>query len=207
MHKFKGCHIWYLILSLLLFVSSILLFPNFTGLKWGEKLIDILLSICLLFYFIFIIIPELETFSKKHLEAKIITLIETIFIAFLMVSNTLSSFGIMDGLSNNLVIGIVLYLRGTSLIVLSIYGKQTKLKFLAKYLYILLISFSVWMMFANEIIDKYLLIGLCLLFSFLALISFIYSLIYWPKKNKIFKKKNNDTSLDVIEEIIVLEEK
>ena len=40
MKKFKGCHVIYLIISLLFVAAGIVLFPNLTNLGWGEKLLD-----------------------------------------------------------------------------------------------------------------------------------------------------------------------
>lgn len=200
MQKFKGCHIWYLVLSLLLFVGSILLFPNFLGIEFGDKLTDALLGFGLLMYFIFVIIPELDAFSKKYIELKIITLIETIFVAFLMVYSMLAFMNLLDNISKNLVAGIVLFLRGVSLLVSSYYKERLKLKKLTKYLYILLISFGVWTITYKTINDDVFLYVICVGFLLFSFISFITSLVYWPRKKR---KKDEIKNTEILESQVI----
>lgn len=184
MKKFKGCYIWYLILSLLFIAAGVLLFPNLTNLGWGERLIDLLVGVALLVYFIAVIIPSLEHFGSKHTEIKILTLVETVLVAFLMVASVLSFFDIMTTLPINIVVGGALWLRGTCLVVGAVHGRKSRFGAFGKYLYILLISLGIWVVFSNLITDKVILTSLCVVLFIAALILLIYSVKYWPKKTK-----------------------
>ena len=184
MKKFKGCHVIYLILSLLFIAAGIVLFPNLTNLGWGEKLLDLLIGLALLVYFVIVIIPSLDNFSSKHNEIKVLTVIETVLVIFLMVASFLSFFNIMSTLPINIIVGGTLWLRGTCLVVGAIHGRKSKFGVLGKYLYILLISLGIYVIFSNLITEVVLLTSLCVLLFLLALILLICSIKYWPKKAK-----------------------
>ena len=161
MKKFKGSHILYLILSLVLIAGGILLFPGLTNLGWGEKILDLLVGGILLVYFILIIIPALDKFSDKHVETKVLILIEVIAIAFLMVSSFLAFFDIMGALPIEIIVGGALWLRGTIQIVNIIHGRKSKFNWFGKYLYILLISLGVWILVGGFVTEKSILITIC----------------------------------------------
>ena len=189
MKKFKGCHVIYLIISLLLIAAVIVLFPNLTNLGWGEKLLDLLIGLALLVYFIFVVIPSLDNFSSKSTEIKVLTIIETILVAFLMVASFLSFFNVMTTFPINIIVGGTLWLRGTCLVVGAIHGRKSRFGVLGKYLYILLISLGIYVVFSNVIREVVLLTGLCVVLFLLALIMLISSIKYWPKKENTPKKK------------------
>ena len=189
MKKFNGCHIVYLLLSIVLIAAGILLFPGLTGLCWGEKVLDLLIGLILLFYFILVIIPALDKFSDKHIESKVLILIETIAIAFLMVASFLSFFEVMSALPVHIIVGGALWLRGTILVVQAIHGKRSKFNWVGKYIYILLISLGVWVIFGGVVTEKNILIAICCLFFALALMLLVFAIQYWPKKTKEEKER------------------
>jgi uncharacterized membrane protein HdeD (DUF308 family) len=101
-----------------------------------------------------------------------------------MVASFLSFFNVMTTLPINIIVGGTLWLRGTCLVVGAIHGRKSRFGVLGKYLYILLISLGVYVVFSNIITEVVLLTSLCVVLFVLALIMLISSIKYWPKKVK-----------------------
>lgn len=188
MKKFKNCHVVYLIIALILVVAGILFYPNLTNLGLGERFLDLIVAGFLLLYLISFVIPYFNKFDSKASEYKVVLIVELVAISYLLVSNVLSFFNVMGALPINKVFGIVIWVRGVSLLISCLYGRSDSLGKLSKYIDIILISCGVYFFFVATISEGEMLRSLCWLFFVLALILIIYAIVYWPKKTVVRKE-------------------
>lgn len=183
--RFKFDFIVYLVLGILLVAFGIVIFPFVTEL--GRDILKIVTAIFLIIYLITFLLPKLM--HKRNSLILAFHIIEFVVVALIALGNILSQFKIINVSGVSQTIGLTLFMRGLSELVISYCATDKKKKFVFFMLDVAILTLGVYLFAKPLISDETALIILGILFILVGGLGIYLSIRFWDKKPKSKTKK------------------
>lgn len=196
--RFKFDYILYLILGLGIIAFGICLFPFVTSV--GANILEVLTAIFLIIYLIGYLLPKILVKHNRYVTSFYI--FEFVVVGLMALGNILSQAKILNISGVVETLGVTLFVRGLSELVVSYSAPQDhRKKFVIFLIDVVVLSFGVFLVAKPILNDEQVLIILAVLFILLGLFSIFLSVSFWDKKPRVKKDKNAKKETKEVKEI------
>ena len=187
--RFKFDYIVYLLLGLACITFGIVVLPFVTD--FGKNILEIITAVFLIVYLIGFLLPKV--LKKKNNLILAFHIIEFVVVGLLALGNILSQFKILNISGVTETLGVTLFMRGLSELVVSYCANtEHRKKFYLFLIDVVILSFGVYLFAKPILTDEQVLIILGTLFILLGALATFIAVKFWkrlPKAEREAKKK------------------